>query len=118
MAPPAKKTPFARTPAPPYYAVIFTSRRRQGDLGYEEIARRMGELALAQPGCLGVESTRNSEGFGVTVAYFTDEASIAAWRNHSEHRLAQRLGRSTWYEHYEVRIAKVLRAYSGPQDRE
>jgi len=41
----------------------------------------MGEamytLALAQPGCLGAESTRDATGLGITVSYWDDEASIS-----------------------------------------
>jgi len=32
---------IARTPRPPYYAVIFTSLRTEGDRGYAEMAARM-----------------------------------------------------------------------------
>ena len=49
---------IAKTPAPPYYAVIFTSYRTEGDHGYNETAERMIELASQQPGFLGVESAR------------------------------------------------------------
>ena len=108
---------FANTPEPPYYAVIFTSQRVGDDNGYEAMAGRMMELALAQPGCLGAESTRDAEGLGITVAYFRDQASIAAWRGHAEHLAAQRLGRERWYAHYKLRIARVERAYSGPEGR-
>ena len=108
---------FADTPEPPYYAVIFTAQRTDGDQGYGATAGRMMELALAQPGCLGAESTRDAEGLGITIAYFRDEASIKAWREHAEHLTAQRLGRQRWYSHYELRIAKVERAYSGPEGR-
>jgi heme-degrading monooxygenase HmoA len=108
---------FARTPEPPYLAVIFTSLLREGDDGYADMAGRMMELALAQPGCLGAESARDARGFGLTVAYFSTEADIAAWRDHAEHRLAQELGRTKWYAHYEVRVARVERAYSGPEKR-
>ena len=44
------------------------------------MAQAMFELALQQPGCLGAESARNPEGFGITAAYFTDEAAIAKWK--------------------------------------
>ena len=71
---------FAPTPEPPYYAVIFTSRRREGDDGYGAMANAMWDLALRQPGCLGAESARGENGVGITVAYFRDEASIAAWK--------------------------------------
>ena len=69
---------FASTPEPPYYAVIFTSQRTESDDGYEAMAQAMYELALKQPGCVGVESTRGEEGLGITVSYFVDEASIRA----------------------------------------
>ena len=50
-------TPFANTPEPPYYAVMFTSLRNGADAeGYAEAAERMLELAVQQPGYLGVES--------------------------------------------------------------
>jgi hypothetical protein len=71
---------FATPPEPPYYAVIFTSQRTEGDRGYESMAQAMLELALKQPGCLGAESVRDSGGLGITVAYFTDESAIHAWK--------------------------------------
>jgi heme-degrading monooxygenase HmoA len=107
-------TSFATLPEPPYYAVIFSSQRTPGDQGYGAMAQRMAELARGQPGFLGMESTRGAEGFGITVAYFTDEASIAGWKANAEHREAQRLGHTSWYEHFELRIARVERAYGGP----
>lgn len=105
---------FARLPAPPCYAVIFSSRRTAGDQGYEAMAERMVELAQAQPGFLGVESARGADGFGITVSYWASEAAIAAWRAQAEHRLAQESGRARWYEHYEIRVARVERAYGKP----
>ena len=42
---------FAKTPQPPYYAVIFTSHQTKGDRGYEAMAKAMFALALKQPGC-------------------------------------------------------------------
>ena len=105
---------FAKLPAPPYYAVIFSAVRTEGDDGYGEMADRMVELAAEQPGYLGVESTRDAEGFGITVSYWQDEASIAQWKKNGEHKLAQQFGHERWYEHFELRIAKVERAYGKP----
>jgi heme-degrading monooxygenase HmoA len=109
---------FAATPQPPYYAVIFTSQRRPGDQGYEAMAKAMWELAHQQPGCLGAETARGPDGLGITVAYFTDEASIRAWKQNGQHLSAQRFGKERWYAHYELRVAKVERAYSGPEGRQ
>ena len=104
---------FAHTPEPPYYAVVFTSQRTPGDAGYDAMAERMAELAAQQPGYLGAESVRNADGEGITVSYWRDEASIAAWKRQAEHLQAQRLGRSRWYAHYELRVARVEMAYGG-----
>jgi heme-degrading monooxygenase HmoA len=108
---------FAKTPEPPYYAVIFTSKRTEGDHGYEAMAQAMFDLALAQPGCLGAETARGEDGVGITVAYFTDDTSIKNWKQNAQHLVAQKLGKERWYSHYELRVAKVERAYAGPDGR-
>ena len=100
---------IARTPQPPYYAVIFTSIRTGADNGYEVMAQRMVELAAEQPGFLGVESAR--EEIGITVSYWRDPDSIAAWKRHAEHQIAQERGKQDWYSAYKTRICKVEREY-------
>ena len=102
-------TLIAKTPEPPYYAVIFTSHRTEGDNGYGDMATRMVELASKQPGFLGVESAR--EYVGITVSYWSDLESIRAWKENLEHQEAQRLGHETWYSSFKVRISKVERDY-------
>lgn len=102
---------IARTPEPPYVAVIFTSQRTAGDEGYGAMSDRMAELAARQPGFLGVESARDANGFGITVSYWQDEASARNWKQVGEHLGAQREGKARWYEAYEARIATVSRAY-------
>jgi len=106
---------FACTPDPPYYAVIFTSLRKPGDNGYAETADRMVALAARQPGFLGIEAVRGGDGFGITVSYWASEAAIAAWKRDLEHAAARKRGRLEWYEHFELRVAKVERAYAGPR---
>jgi heme-degrading monooxygenase HmoA len=105
---------LARTPEPPYYAVIFTSLRTEVDRGYGAMAEKMVALAARQPGYLGLESTRGPDGLGITISYWRDEASIAAWKRDTEHQQAQRGGQQAWYVDYAVRVAKVERAYGKP----
>ena len=107
---------FAGTPKPPYYAVIFSSQRNgHGEADYAAAAERMFELVQQQPGFLGAESTRDANGFGITVAYFDSEENIKRWRNHAEHAAVRERGKREWYEHFELRVAKVERAYNWPQ---
>ena len=106
---------FATLPEPPYYAVIFSSLRNGDDeAGYAAAADRMLELAAQQPGYLGAESTRGADGFGITVSYWASEAAIAAWKHNAEHAATRNQGRKHWYAHFELRVAKVERAYGKP----
>lgn len=100
---------IAQTPATPYYAVIFTSLRTEGDAGYEAMANLMVELAMKQSGYLGIESAR--DGLGITVSYWASLDAIKEWKAQVQHAAAQRLGRERWYESYWVRICKVERDY-------
>jgi heme-degrading monooxygenase HmoA len=105
---------LAATPEPPYVAVIFTSLRSEGDHGYAVMAQRMDRLAAEQPGYLGMEAARSH--LGITVSYWVDEASAAAWKQVAAHLVAQERGRDVWYSDYRVRVAVVRRDY-GPEPR-
>ena len=100
---------IAKTPPPPYYAVIFTSVRSEGDQGYSEMSEKMMALAKKQPGFLGVESSR--EYLGITVSYWKEPDSIRRWKEQAEHTLARQKGREVWYRQFKTRIAKVERDY-------
>lgn len=98
----------AKTPQPPYYAVIFTSVRTDGDNGYGETAQQMLALASQQPGFIGVESARQE--IGITVSYWESLEAIAAWKAHATHRLAQAQAKE-WYSTFRVRVCRVERDY-------
>lgn len=100
---------IAKTPQPPYYAVIFTSVRTSGDNGYSIMADEMEKLVEKQPGFLGMESARKST--GITVSYWTDLESIRNWRVNSAHVVARSKGKKIWYESFKVRVAKVDNDY-------
>jgi heme-degrading monooxygenase HmoA len=95
---------------PPYWAVIFTSRRTAVDQGYAETAQQMEALAAQQPGYLGLEHAGDASG-AITVSYWQTEHDLLAWKQVVEHQRAQRRGRAEWYREYEVRVCKVERAY-------
>ncbi|MGW7049610.1 antibiotic biosynthesis monooxygenase family protein [Streptomyces avermitilis] len=103
---------------PPYYSVIFTSVRTEGDNGYGETAERMEELVKEIPGFLGADMARTPGGLGITVSYFRDLDAIEEWRSHLEHRAAQQYGRAHWYESYTLHVAKVERSHSFERARE
>lgn len=100
---------IAKTPEPPYYAVIFSSHITDEEEGYGEMADRMIALAATQPGFLGIESVR--EDLGITVSYWKSLKSISDWKANAQHQEAQRLGHQKWYSSFRVRVAKVEREY-------
>lgn len=108
---------FAALPEPPYWAVIFTAQRTEGDHGYDAMADAIAQRALEQPGCIGMETTRDRAGLGITISYWDSEEALLAWKADAKHLVAQQLGQDRWYSHYRLRVAKVERHYSGPEGR-
>lgn len=104
---------IAKTPPPPYYAVIFSNVLREIDLAaYHHTAARMVELAEKQSGYLGMDSARAE--IGITVSYWESIEAIKAWKEQVDHQLAQKMGREQWYQSYCTRICKVERDYYFP----
>lgn len=105
---------LADTPEPPYVAVVFTSIASADRAEYGRTADRMIELAAEQPGFLGVESAGEGGEQGamsITVSYWESDEAVVAWRSHAEHAIARETGRERWYDRYELRVARVERAY-------
>lgn len=88
-----------------YYAVIFTAEMAADVTGYADMAQRMNELVLQQPGYIGryhsMEGNRE-----LTISYWENLEAIKAWKAHPEHRAAQELGRSKWYADYQVQLVR------------
>lgn len=97
------------TTAPvPYYAVIFTSVRTDGDNGYSGAAQQMLALASRQPGFLGFETARQET--GISVSYWSSLEAIKAWKENAAHREVQSHARE-WYKTFRVRVCRVEREY-------
>ena len=83
---------------------IFRSRLRPGiHEEYAVVAARMEQLVATMDGFEGHWFYANGAE-RVTIVRFRDEASLAAWANHPEHRAAQELGRSTFYDFYDLSV--------------
>ncbi|UKN02956.1 antibiotic biosynthesis monooxygenase [Paracrocinitomix mangrovi] len=100
---------FAKTPTPPYYAVIFTSVLKDGAEDYHVNAIEMFQLASKQEGFLGAESARSE--IGITVSYWKDLASIESWKNNLQHKAIKERGKKDWYVKHIARIALVEKEY-------
>jgi heme-degrading monooxygenase HmoA len=102
---------ITRTPRAPYYAVIFTSIRTEGDNGYDAMSDKMFAMASQMEGFIGAESVRHPDGFGMTVCYWQTLEGIKRWKQDAEHQLAQQMGRDKWYRQYKTRICLVQEDY-------
>ncbi|MCG8394160.1 MAG: antibiotic biosynthesis monooxygenase [Pseudomonadales bacterium] len=94
------------------YAVIFTATVGDRDERYGDMAARLRDLAMTEFGCIDFVSATEGEQ-EIAISYWPDEASIIAWKQQAEHRVAQQRGKDGWYKHYKVEVVKILRAYSG-----
>ena len=98
-----------KTMKAPYYAVIFTNKRTEGDHGYAAMAQKMEDMARQQPGFLDFESARDE--IGISVSYWESLKDIAHCKANADHLFAQEKGKSDWYDWYKVRICLVEREY-------
>ena len=73
--------------------------------------QRRWTLASQQPGYRGIVSTRDSDGRGITISYWTEDAAAIAWRDHPGHEAIRGRGRAVWYEGYEVIVTRIERHY-------
>ncbi|KAF7329288.1 hypothetical protein MKEN_00189700 [Mycena kentingensis (nom. inval.)] len=118
----------------PHYAVIFTSKRcptagtgtprwPQRWMGWRERSQGIWAWTMllmrnSLSPCflrwlrLSLESADGDLIYSVTISYWADEENIRAWKRNVDHLLAQKKGKTEWYLSYEVRVARVERAYS------
>jgi heme-degrading monooxygenase HmoA len=93
-------------------AVIFVAQRTtDDDAGYGAAAVAMDALAAEQPGYVGIDSVRGTDGLGITVSYWADDAAAKAWRDHPDHAAIRDQGRERWYAHYDLHVTEVTRSY-------
>lgn len=92
--------------------VIFRSRMRD-DAGpeYGPLSDRMLELARAMPGFISFRHFKADDGERVSIIEFQDEATLAAWHAHPEHRYAQKRGREQFYADFHLQVLTPIRAY-------
>ncbi len=90
--------------------VVFRSRlNAEAGEDYSEMAAEMLATAKEMPGFVEFKSFKADDGERVSLVYWQDHETMAAWRAHPRHRVAQNLGRSKWYASYRIEVADVKR---------
>ena len=90
--------------------VVFRSRlsAEAGD-DYFHMAAEMLATAKEMPGFVEFKSFKADDGERVSLVYWQDHQTMAAWRAHPRHRVAQSAGRAKWYAEYRIEVADVVR---------
>ena len=89
---------------------VFRSRLMPGFKDeYIALVERMAELARATPGYISHKGFFAEDGERCTIVEFEHEEGQRAWRTNVEHIGAQRLGRTKYYETFDLQVCHVLR---------
>jgi heme-degrading monooxygenase HmoA len=95
---------------------IFRSRLRpEHQQQYSVWAARMHDTAIRMPGFISIKTFTAEDGERVSLVEFESEEAIRAWREHTEHREAQDLGRKLFYSEYRIQVCQPIRDYSFPK---
>lgn len=91
---------------------VFRSRLREDAHAYHDHAERMAALADTMPGLVERKGFTADDGERLTLVTFADRTSHDAWRDHPEHREAQRAGVRDYYECYSIAVGTTQHATS------
>jgi heme-degrading monooxygenase HmoA len=99
--------PTAQEPA--MIVTVFRSRLRPGlQAEYVALVDRMQQIAKTIPGYISHKGFWSDDGERVTIVEFEHEEGQRAWRMHPEHIEAQKLGRTKYYDMYDIKVANVM----------
>ena len=96
-------------PDGPRIVTVFRSRLRpESGAEYHEMAQRMLELARSMSGFVDFKAFVADDGERVSIITFASMAAHRAWRDHPDHRAAQRKGRERFYASYDISVSEVV----------
>ncbi len=74
-------------------------------------AERMADRVQGLQGFISMKQYVAEDGETITVARFSSEAALDAWRSDPEHLAVQERGRGHYYESYWVHTCRTIRRY-------
>jgi len=105
---------------PPAILTVFRSRLRpDADACYRDLADEMERQARAMPGFVEFKTFTAEDGERVSIVVFDGIDSHNRWRDHPDHRAAQRRGRESLYDEYRIAVSEVFRerTFTNPGSR-
>ncbi len=79
------------------------------------MATKIHDLAVKMPGFIAIKTFAAEDGERVSIVEFESEETLLAWREHPEHKIAQKMGQTTFYSEYQIQTCQVTRQYSFPR---
>jgi heme-degrading monooxygenase HmoA len=79
-----------------------------------QLGQRMHELAIAMPGFISYKDYAAEDGESVSVIEFQSPETLAAWREHPEHKAVQQRARTEFFSEYRIQVCTPLRDYRFP----
>lgn len=99
--------------------IVFRSRLRQ-DLapGLDELGEKMYSIAVQMPGFVSYKDFQAADGEIVTIVEFESLETLAAWRDHPEHKIAQQQGCELYFTEYHIQVCTTNRDYRFKRDED
>lgn len=93
--------------------IVFRNRLREGvdEEELERVGARMYALASGMAGFVSYKDYAAADGESLSIIEFESLATLAAWRDHPEHREIQARGRSDYFSEYRVQVCSTEREY-------
>jgi len=91
--------------------VVFRSRLKPGadEAALNTLGARMYALASAMPGFRGYKDFQSGDGEFVSIVEFDTLEQVTAWREHPEHKAAQKRGREEFFADYHIQVCSLIR---------
>ena len=91
--------------------IVFRARLRP-DVDQQalvQLGQRMYAIASSMPGYVSYKDFAAEDGETVSIVEFASHETLAAWREHPEHRAAQQRGRDEFFSEYNIQICTPVR---------
>ena len=91
--------------------VVFRGRLRPGvdQHALAQLGERMYSIASSMPGYISYKDFAAEDGESVSIVEFDSHETLAAWRDHAEHKAAQQRGRDEFFSEYHIQVCAPMR---------
>ena len=91
--------------------IVFRARLRPDadQQAMTQLGQRMYQLASSMPGYISYKDFAAGDGENVSIVEFESHETLAAWRDHPEHKAAQQHGRDEFFSEYHIQVCDPVR---------